>query len=45
MKTKLNIMLTTVFAEEVEGFVVAEMMKVPGIAYAMTRSDLFAGRI
>jgi predicted AlkP superfamily pyrophosphatase or phosphodiesterase len=31
--------------EEVEHFVAAEMMKVPGIAYAMTRSDLFAGRI
>ena len=31
--------------EEVERFVAAEMMKVPGIAYAMTRSDLFAGRI
>ena len=31
--------------EEVESFVAAEMMKVPGIAYAMTRSDLFAGRI
>ena len=35
---KLNI-------EEVERFVAAEMMKVPGIAYAMTRSDLLAGRI
>jgi predicted AlkP superfamily pyrophosphatase or phosphodiesterase len=31
--------------EEVERFVAEEMMKVPGIAYAMTRSDLFAGRI
>jgi len=31
--------------EEVERFVAAEMMKVPGIAYAMTRSDLLAGRI
>ncbi|HUV78308.1 MAG TPA: alkaline phosphatase family protein [Desulfobacterales bacterium] len=31
--------------EEVERFVAAEMMKVDGIAYAMTRSDLFAGRI
>ena len=31
--------------EEVERFVAAEMMKVEGIAYAMTRSDLFAGRI
>jgi hypothetical protein len=31
--------------EEVEHFVATEMMKVPGIAYAMTRSDLFAGRI
>ena len=31
--------------EEVEHFVAAEMMKVAGIAYAMTRSDLFAGRI
>lgn len=30
---------------EVERFVAAEMMKVPGIAYAMTRSDLLAGRI
>jgi predicted AlkP superfamily pyrophosphatase or phosphodiesterase len=35
---KLNI-------EEVERFVAVEMMKVPGIAYAMTRSDLLAGRI
>ena len=31
--------------EEVERFVAAEMMKVEGIAYAMTRSDFFAGRI
>jgi predicted AlkP superfamily pyrophosphatase or phosphodiesterase len=31
--------------EEVERFVAAEMMKVPGIVYAMTRSDLLAGRI
>lgn len=31
--------------DEVERFVAVEMMKVPGIAYAMTRSDLFAGRI
>jgi len=31
--------------EEVERFVAAEMMKVDGIAYAMTRSDLLAGRI
>jgi predicted AlkP superfamily pyrophosphatase or phosphodiesterase len=31
--------------EEVEGFVAAEMMKTDGIVYAMTRSDLFAGRI
>jgi hypothetical protein len=31
--------------EEVERFVALEMMKVPGIAYAMTRSDLLAGRI
>ncbi len=31
--------------DEVESFVAAEMMKVPGIAYAMTRSDLLAGRI
>jgi len=30
---------------EVESFVAAEMMKVDGIAYAITRSDLFAGRI
>jgi predicted AlkP superfamily pyrophosphatase or phosphodiesterase len=33
------------YIEEVERFVAEEMMKVPGIAYAMTRSDLFAGRI
>ena len=31
--------------EEVERFVAAEMMKVAGIVYAMTRSDLLAGRI
>ena len=31
--------------EEVERFVAAEMMKVEGIVYAMTRSDLLAGRI
>ena len=31
--------------EEVERFVAIEMMRVPGIAYAMTRSDLLAGRI
>jgi predicted AlkP superfamily pyrophosphatase or phosphodiesterase len=31
--------------DEVEGFVATEMMKVPGIVYAMTRSDMFAGRI
>ncbi len=31
--------------EEVENFVAAELMKVPGIAYAMKRSDLLAGRI
>ncbi len=31
--------------EEVERFVAVEMMKVDGIAYAMTRSDLLAGRI
>jgi predicted AlkP superfamily pyrophosphatase or phosphodiesterase len=31
--------------EEVEGFIAEEMMKVDGIVYAMTRSDLFAGRI
>jgi len=31
--------------EEVESFVAADMMKVPGIVYAMTRSDLFAGRM
>ncbi len=30
---------------EVEGFIAGEIMKVPGIAYAMTRTDLFAGRI
>jgi hypothetical protein len=31
--------------EKVEHFVAAEMMKVNGIAYALTRSDLLAGRI
>jgi hypothetical protein len=31
--------------EEVEHFVAGEMMKVDGIAYAMTRSDLLNGRI
>ncbi|MFC1824819.1 alkaline phosphatase family protein [Thermodesulfobacteriota bacterium] len=31
--------------KEVEHFVAAEMMKVEGIAYAMTRSDLLTGRI
>jgi len=31
--------------EEVERFVADEMMKVDGIVYAMTRSDLLAGRI
>ena len=36
--TKLDI-------EEVERFVAGEMMKVEGIAYVMTRSDLLAGRI
>jgi len=30
---------------EVERFVAAELMKIPGIAYAMTRGDLLAGRI
>ena len=30
---------------EVECFVADEMLKIPGIAYAMTRSDLLAGRI
>ncbi len=30
---------------EVERFVADELMKIPGIAYAMTRSDLLAGRI
>ncbi len=30
---------------EVERFVAAELIKIPGIAYAMTRSDLLAGRI
>jgi len=31
--------------EVVERFVADELMKIPGIAYAMTRSDLLAGRI
>ena len=31
--------------EVVERFVAEELMKIPGIAYAMTRSDLLAGRI
>jgi predicted AlkP superfamily pyrophosphatase or phosphodiesterase len=30
---------------EVERFVADELMKIPGIAYAMSRSDLLAGRI
>ena len=30
---------------DVERFVADELMKVPGIAYALTRSDLLAGRI
>ncbi len=30
---------------EVERFVADELMKIPGIAYAMTRGDLLAGRI
>jgi len=30
---------------EVERFVADELIKIPGIAYAMTRSDLLAGRI
>jgi len=30
---------------EVERFVADELMKIPGIAYAITRSDLLAGRI
>jgi hypothetical protein len=29
----------------VERFVAGELMKIPGIAYAMTRGDLLAGRI
>ncbi len=29
----------------VESFIAAEVMKIPGIAYAQTRSDLLAGRI
>ncbi len=37
-EAKLNI-------AEVESFVASEMMKVEGIVYAMTRSDLLAGRI
>jgi predicted AlkP superfamily pyrophosphatase or phosphodiesterase len=31
--------------EEVERFIADEVMKIPGIAYAQTRSDLLAGRI
>ncbi len=31
--------------EEVEKFIAEEVMKIPGIAYAQTRSDLLAGRI
>jgi len=31
--------------EEVETFVANEVMKIPGIAYAQTKSDLLAGRI
>jgi len=31
--------------DEVERFIAAEVMKIPGIAYAQTRSDLLAGRI
>jgi predicted AlkP superfamily pyrophosphatase or phosphodiesterase len=31
--------------DDVERFVAVELMKIPGIAYAMTRSDLLAGRI
>jgi predicted AlkP superfamily pyrophosphatase or phosphodiesterase len=31
--------------EEVERFIADEVMKIPGIAYALTRSDLLAGRI
>jgi predicted AlkP superfamily pyrophosphatase or phosphodiesterase len=30
---------------EVEAFVAAEAIRLPGIAYALTRSDLFAGRV
>ena len=31
--------------EEVENFIADEVMKIPGIAYAQTRSDLLEGRI
>ncbi len=31
--------------EEVERFLAAELIKIPGIAYALTRSDLLEGRI
>lgn len=31
--------------EEVEQFIATEVMKIPGIAFAQTRSDLLAGRI
>jgi len=31
--------------DEVERFIASEVMKIPGIAYAQTRSDLIAGRI
>ena len=31
--------------KEVETFLAAELMKLPGIAYAMTRNDLLAGRV
>jgi predicted AlkP superfamily pyrophosphatase or phosphodiesterase len=31
--------------DDVERFVAAELMKIPGIAYALTRGDLLAGRI
>jgi predicted AlkP superfamily pyrophosphatase or phosphodiesterase len=37
-EAKLNI-------EEVEHFIAEEVMKIPGIAFAQTRSDLLAGRI
>ncbi len=32
-------------AEEVERFLAAELVKIPGIAYALTRSDLLQGRV